>query len=428
MTHTVHRWNRLCCIHQLSGCSSVCVQPTSCKHVLLNCLNIVWKMTDKRAPPIGAFKLNPLKTPDKISAKVDETTQICDSDITNIENMDKDTGGVDIKPDSHMVKQTPNKASVDDAYSSAFDGVKSVERADSGVMMKMIVSGPPSQVKRQKILPETLLQKVTDLVRQQTMNQDVSIPGEMKDKLLEEDANENIKHTVSEKDTEELKRNSMPCLNTQENVIAAQNSNQYISQPIAQSVDNKLCDSEFTHTANVQYSEQTKDLRDKESLTNMNETYTLADGESCVRLDSCVETGDSFTNKMLEKNRGTKLTERIEKEFEALEGVDEICGPPRSDEPGSAEVKKGKTQMNVNETEISTLGHLTSDGVGDVSDKTELNKEACTKCISDNEIDPFGGLFPENETDSPDDKKAPKDNDEIYNIAPLFSGNVLHLI
>ena len=425
MIHAVHCWNRICGIYQLSGCSSVCVQPTSCKHLLFNCLNNVLKMTDKRAPPIGAFKLNPLKTPDEISAKGDETTQICDSDITNIETMDKDLGGVDIKPVSHMVKQTPNKASMDDANSSAIGtaGVKSVERADSGVMMKMIVSGPPSQIKRQKILPETLLQKVTDLVRQQTMNQDVSIPGEMKDKLLEEDANEKLKHTVSEKDTEKLKYNSMSCLNTQENVIADQNSNQYISQPIAQS----LCDTEFTHSANVQYSEQTKDLRGKESLTNMNE---LAYGKSCVRLDSCVETGDSLTNKTLEKNRGTKLTERIEKEFEALEGVDEICGPPRSDEHGSAitEVEKGKTQINVNGTEISPLENLISNGVGDVSDKAELNKEACTKCISDNEIDIFDGLFLENETNSPDDKKAPKDNDEIYNIAPLFSGNVLHLI
>ena len=381
----------------------------------------------KRVPPIGAFKLNPLRTSEKLSIEGDELTPNCNPDITNVKDMDIVTGRADIKPVSQQIS---NKANMADAKSSVFTtaGVNPVEKVDSGVMMKMIVSGPPSQVKRQKILPDTLLQKVTDIVRQQTMNKDVSIPREMKDILLEEETNDSIKDAVSENDTEKLKLNSATYLNTQDNSIEAQNSNQYISQSIAQSADNKLCESEFTHPVNVQYSKQTKDLSVKESLTNMNETDTLALCESCIGLDYRVETGDSFTNKTLVNNRETKSKERIEKEFETLGEFEENFGSPPSDELGSAltEVEKEETQRNANETEISSLGNLFSSEVGDVYDTAELDKEACTKCISDTEVDPFVGLFLENETNSCSDKKASKDSkisaDEIYNIAPLFSG------
>ena len=325
MTQVVHRWKRL----QLCTSYNICIQANCYKLVALNCLNIVLKMTDKRAPPFGAFRLNPLSSPTTISSNREDITN---SDTAKVENKERDTTETGDNSISPKVKQAPQNAA----------GEKSVDRVDQGVMMKMIVSGPPSQVKRQKILPETLLQKVTNIVRQQIMNQDASLAGELNSVSLSED------------------------------------------------------------------------------------TST----ESCVSNESSGEICDRQKTETLEQNEVNKSIEEIDNTVETLGKVNEICDPPSHEKlkpaTDGAVVINEDTQITVDETGMNPFGNLLIDEYGDLSDTAEVNKEACTKCSNDIETDPFGGLFIENETDNPTDKKASKNKkiaaDEVYNLAPLFSG------
>ena len=357
MTQVVRRWKR----HQLCTSYNICIQANCYKLVALNCLNTVLKMTDKRAPPFGAFRLNPLSSPTTISSNREDITT--NSDTAKIENKERETTETGDNPISSKAKQTPQNATRE----------KSVDSVDQGVMMKMIVSGPPSQVKRQKILPETLLQKVTNIVRQQTMNQDTSLTGELNSVPLSEGTS-----TVTNRPMRKLGSGEMQC----------------------------------------------------DSATTSLVTDSLTHCESCVRNESSGEICDRQKTETLEQDEVNKSITEIDNTVETLGKVNEICGPPNPEKlrpvTDGAVVINEDTQINVDETEINPFGNMLIDEFGDVSDTTEVNKESCTKCSNDIETDPFCGLFIENETDNPIDKKASKNKniaaDEVYNLAPLFSG------
>ena len=424
MKHVLYHWNRICAVHQVYGCSTNYLQFISSKCLVLDYLKSLLKMAEKRGPPIGAFQLNPLGIHMKVSAKGDGTPQSYGSENTSVEKLDRGTDDTEMKLVSHKVKQTTKTAKRVDSGVMMDLGVM----MDSGVMMKMVVSGPPSQAKRQKVLPESLLQKVTDIVRQQTINSNASLLGEKENKS--HDTNENTKDCMAEKDINDMKCNSLECVNTQPDTctISAQNRNQYnvVSQPIAQSTDNSLCNSKGTNTVSIQLSEETQSLSITETLTSMDENDSLAHCLSCFSLDSTMETDESFINKTVDLNEGTEVTEKRENKVEAIEHVDEICGPPHSDKHDSdmAEINKEEMQMSVSETGMNLFENFFIDEVGEKNDKVEQIKETHT-CTSDTETDPFSGLFLENENDIGNDKKTSKKDkrtDEIYNIAPLFTG------
>ena len=333
------------------------------------------KMAESKNPPLGSFQLNPLSiatTPDTNASK-----KLCATDTSgDVESVGTSCGNAQYKEtlnaEENILSGSLTASDIEDAHNMTH-----VQNTDSMMMSKMVISGPPNKAKRQKVLPESLLQKVTEMVRQQT-----SCPAS-----TEPDVNSQRDTVLSSVDSEfshmcSVKRDiSDPIILTKgcsENVTdcvlgeRVATNEPPVAQHISQSIDKHIHPS--------------------------SNTDTLA-----KTVKKVVESGGNNDNAILK--------------CEAFYSNSSSCGMETEHlTSGASEVNKYiRPSPDKDETETHDILFLEA-GKSVFKNEDSRNEMG----LVDNELDPFVNLFA-NEEDA-DSEKTPVEKDDVFDISVLFTG------
>ena len=184
-------------------------------------------------------------------------------------------------------------------------------------------------------------------------------------------------------------------------------------------------------------------------MSDDNKSNTSIGSDSLSTCLSCSSFNhDMETNECLIMTTGSILDAETDMDLDASQDIKEICGPP-----DSFMADKGKIESNVTENGTGICLNKTLDSqlssdlcsASSAEPEIELDSDQAIKEIysppdsiekevvekketvldiskAEMETDPFGGLFLDEEEVGGDKIKPVKDTDEVYNIAPLFSG------
>ena len=341
----------------------------------------ILKMAESKNPPLGSFQLNPLSIATRPDTKVNQElplNKVCATDTSgDVESMGTACGNAQHKEmlnaEENILSGSLTASDIEDAHNMTH-----VQNTDSMIMSKMVISGPPSKAKRQKVLPESLLQKVTEMVRQQTScpasteSQDVN---SQRDKLLSSVDSE-FSHMCSVKrDISDPASLTKGCSETVSDFVLGEKvvtQEPPVAQHISQSMD--------TH------------------IHPSSNTDTLA-----ITVEKVVETGENNDNAILKCEALHSNSSSCDMETETLTSraseVNKYIRPsPDKDETETHDIlfqEAGKFVFK-NEDSRNEMGFV------------------------DNELDPFVNLLA-NEEDA-DSEKTPVEKDDVFDISVLFTG------
>ena len=342
------------------------------------------KMSESKNPPLGSFQLNPLSIATRPDTKVNQElplNKVCATDKSgDVESVGTACGNAQHK---ETLNAEENILSGSLTASDIEDGLNMthVQNTDSMVMSKMIISGPPSKAKRQKVLPESLLQKVTEMVRQQT-----SCPASSES----EDVNSQCDTVSSSVDSEF----SHMCSVTRD-----------ISDPVSLTkgcseivLDCVLGEKVETQEPPVaQHISQSIDTQ----IHPSSNTGTLAKTAKKV-----VETGGNNDNAILKCEAFHSNSSSCDMETENLTS-------------GASEVNK-YIRPSPDKDETETHDILFQEAAKSVFKNEDSRNELG---LVDNELDPFVNLFANEE--GGDGEKTPVEKDDVFDISVLFTGMLI---
>ena len=338
------------------------------------------KMTESKNPPLGSFQLHPLSIATRPEAKVNQALPIkklCATDTPgDVESVGTARGNAQHKEtlnaEENILSGSLTASDVEDAHNMTH-----VQNTDSMVMSKMVISGPPSKAKRQKVLPESLLQKVTEMVRQQTSCPASTEPdvNSQRDTVLSSVDSE-FSHMCSVKrDISDPASLTKGCSETVSDCVLGEKvatPEPQVAQHISQSID--------TH------------------IHPSSNTDTLA-----KTAEKVVETGENNDNAILK--------------CEALHNNSSSCDMETENlTSGTSEVNKNiRPSPDKDETE-------THDMLFQEAGKSVFKNEDSRNEMGfvDNELEPFVNLLA-NEEDA-DSEKTPVKKDDVFDISVLFTG------
>lgn len=249
------------------------------------------------------------------------------------------------------------------------------------------------------MLPESLLQRVTDIVRQQTVTT-AAFGKENVPSSIEMEISENRAVYTQEK------QNLVEGLKEQHCSIGDEELVQELST--SQS-DVGTCDS---CTVKLESSNTViTNICHKNELVGVYDKFVHNSSSSSFPTDK----SDSSLDKILERKADMDMN--IDK-IETVSVVTEICGQPCPDNhyKGLTEHEE-KEKIIASETEIDPFKNFILDEVI----RNELEKKT-ESSMYDPETDPFGALFLDEQNNDEVMVHDTKEVDEIYNIAPLFTG------
>lgn len=225
--------------------------------------------------------------------------------------------------------------------------------------------------------------------------------------------------------------------------IQSLNKDMAIAQNVTQSLDNG---SKQSPSIVLQCTNTVAMSDDNKSNTSIG-SDGLSTCLSCSSSNHDMETNECLI-KTTETGPGSILNAETDMDLDASQDIKEICGPP-----DSFMADKGKTESNLTENGTGMCLNRTLDSqlrsdlssVSNAEPEMELDSDQAIEEIysppdsiekevvekkktvldinkAEMETDPFGGLFLDEEEIGGDKAKPVKDTDEVYNIAPLFSG------
>ena len=324
------------------------------------------KMAESKNPPLGSFQINPLSITTRPDTKASK--KLCATDTSG------DVESVGTACGNAQHKETLNaEENIEDAHNMTH-----VQNTDSMVMKKMVISGPPSKAKRQKVLPESLLQKVTEMVRQQT-----SCPASTESQGVD-----------SQRDT------------------------------VLSSVD-----SEFSHMCSVK-----RDISDPVSLTKgysetvsdcvLGEKVTIQEPLVAQHISQSIDTyiHPSSNTATLAKT-AEKVVETRGKNDNAILKCAAFHSNSSNRDMETEQLTSGASEVNKyirpspDKDETETHDILFQEAGKSVFKNEDRRNEMG---LVGNELDPFVNLFA-NEEDA-DSEKTPVEKDDVFDISVLFTG------
>ena len=342
------------------------------------------KMAESKNPPLGSFQLNPLTIATRPDTKVNQELPLKKLYATDtpgdVESVGTACGNAQHKEmlnaEENILSGSLTASDIGDAYNMTH-----VQNTDSMVMAKMVISGPPSKAKRQKVLPESLLQKVTKMVRQQT-----SCPA-----------------------------------STESNGVNSQ------SDTVLSSID-----SGFSHTCSIK-----RDIRDPVSLTKgcsetvsdsvLGEKVATQEPPVAQHISQSIDTHiHSSSNTGTVAKTAEKVAETGENNDNAILKCEAFHSNSSSCDMEAEHLTSGASEVNKyirpipDKDETETHDILFKEASKSVFKNEDSRNEMG---LVDNELDPFVNLFA-NEEDV-DSEKTPVEKDDVFDISVLFTGTFI---